>query len=56
MGCILIMAFGDWLIPFAYTQSIAGFSYEVYSWIFIGTLPVIDQLARANPIQAPLNV
>ncbi len=32
------MAFGDWLIPFAYTQSIEGFDYAIYSWLFMGSL------------------
>jgi len=44
LGCILMMAFGDWLFPFAYTQSIAGFDYAVYNWIFMGTLLVIGRL------------
>jgi O-antigen ligase len=44
IGCIVIMGFGDWLIPFAYTQTIAGFNYEVYSWLFLGALVVIERL------------
>ena len=44
MGCILMMAFGDWLFPFAYTQSIAGFDHAVYSWLFMGTILTIDRL------------
>jgi O-antigen ligase len=41
-GCIVIMAFGDWLLPFAYTQTIAGFSYSVYNWLFMGTIVSLD--------------
>ena len=41
-ACIVIMGFGDWLLPFAYTQTIAGFSYTVYSWLFMGTIPAMD--------------
>lgn len=54
-GCIVMMGFGDWLIPFAYTQTIAGFSYTVYSWIFIGALMALDQMLREGkipPVQA----
>ncbi len=46
IGCIVIMAFGDWLIPFAYTQTIEGFSYEVYSWLFMGSIIAMDRLAQ----------
>lgn len=46
LGCILMMAFGDWLFPFAYTQSIAGFDYAVYNWLFMGTILVIDRLTQ----------
>lgn len=57
IACIVIMAFGDWLLPFAYTQTIAGYNYTVYSWLFMGTLLAIDQMTRhevaseINPIQ-----
>jgi hypothetical protein len=44
VGCIVIMAFGDWLLPFAYTQTISGFSYTVYSWLFMGTILSLDTL------------
>jgi hypothetical protein len=48
IGCIVIMAFGDWLLPFAYTQTIAGFNYTVYSWLFIGTLLALDHMTRES--------
>lgn len=37
-GVVLAMALGDWLIPFVYTQTIAGFDYAVYSWIWLGVM------------------
>jgi hypothetical protein len=43
-ACIIIMAFGDWLFPFAYTQTIEGFNYAVYNWIFMGVILVLDRL------------
>jgi O-antigen ligase len=46
IGCIVIMAFGDWMLPFAYTQTIAGFNYTIYSWLFIGTLLALDHMTR----------
>jgi O-antigen ligase len=48
VGCIVIGFFGDWLIPFAYTQTIAGFDYAVYSWIFMGAIVAIDNLVPAT--------
>jgi hypothetical protein len=41
-----MMGFGDWLFPFAYTQTIAGFDFIVYSWLFMGTIPVLDYLTQ----------
>lgn len=51
LGCIVINAFGDWLIPFAYTQGIAGFDYAAYNWLLMACIPVLDRLTRpeANP-------
>jgi len=49
VSCLITMAFGDWLFPFAYTQTIAGFDYVVYSWLFMGTILVLDRLTAAEP-------
>jgi O-antigen ligase len=46
VSCIAAMFFGDWLFPFAYTQTIAGFDYAVYSWLFMGTILVLDRLTQ----------
>jgi len=43
-GTIVIMMFGDWLFPFAYTQTIAGFDYIVPTWLFMGVLLALDHL------------
>jgi hypothetical protein len=44
IACIIIMAFGDWMFPFAYTQTIEGFNYAVYNWLFMGAILVLDRL------------
>jgi O-antigen ligase len=36
VGMLPAMWLGDWVIPFAYNQTIAGFSYTAYNWVFIG--------------------
>lgn len=46
LGCVAAMALGDWLIPFAYTNTIAGFDYIVYSWLFLGAIPVLDRMTQ----------
>lgn len=35
-GTILAMGLGDWIIPFVYTQTIAGFDYAAYTWVLLG--------------------
>ena len=30
------MMLGDWLLPFVYNQTIAGFDHSVYSWLMFG--------------------
>ena len=46
VGCLIMMVFGDWLSPFVYTQTIAGFDYIVYSWLFIGSIVALDHITR----------
>ena len=48
LGCLLMMAFGDWMFPFAYTQSIEGFDYIVVNWLMLGVILV---LYRAFPVK-----
>jgi hypothetical protein len=38
VGMVVAMAFGDWVIPFVYNQTISGFRYTVHSWLFLGAL------------------
>lgn len=46
LGCIVINAFGDWVIPFAYTQGVSGYDYAAYNWLFIGAIFALDRLTR----------
>lgn len=40
---------GDWLIPFVYNQTIAGFDHAVYSWLMLAMLcGLIAQYRRAS--------
>jgi O-antigen ligase len=47
IGVLVIMGFGDWLFPFAYTQTIAGFDHAVYSWLFLGALLALDSITAS---------
>ncbi len=49
VACLVMMMFGDWLFPFTYTQTIAGFDYVVYSWLFMAVIPVLDLMFPAEP-------
>ncbi len=53
-GVILAMALGDWLIPFVYTQTIAGFDYAVYSWVWMGVMVrLAEQVKEREPWTSP---
>lgn len=38
VGVIIAMGLGDWLVPFVYTQTIAGFDHALYSWLWLGLM------------------
>ncbi|HHX42550.1 MAG TPA: hypothetical protein GX714_00985 [Chloroflexi bacterium] len=35
-GTVVAAALGDWVLPFVYTQTIAGFDYALYTWVMLG--------------------
>jgi hypothetical protein len=48
LGVIVATGLGDWLIPFVYTQTIAGFDYAVYSWVLLGALVSLHWLVASK--------
>lgn len=48
VGTILAMALGDWIVPFVYTQTIAGFDYAIYTWILLGAAMALYHIV-SNP-------
>jgi O-antigen ligase len=48
------MMLGDWLLPFAYNQTITGYKWTVFSWIFLGMLismrRILDRPAHPGPV------
>jgi O-antigen ligase len=57
-GLAVAMMQGDWLIPFVYNQTIGGFSYAVYSWLFFGAALALclKALPRESASEAPASV
>jgi len=45
------MMLGDWLLPFAYNQTITGYKWTVFSWIFLGMLISIRQILDRTPVE-----
>jgi O-antigen ligase len=54
ISCIIAMGFGDWLFPFAYTQTIAGFDHAVYSWLFMGTILALKHIVDKESTESGL--
>jgi O-antigen ligase len=38
IAAMVAMMLGDWILPFAYNQTITGFDNAVFSWIFLGSM------------------
>lgn len=53
IACLVVMGFGDWLLPFAYTQTIMGYGYVAYSWLFMGMTLLINRLVPPEAGAAP---
>ena len=54
IGGIVMMGFGDWMVPFAYTQSIEGFDFIVHNWMFMGAIVVIEQIVNKRDAELQL--
>jgi O-antigen ligase len=48
LGVVVATGLGDWLLPFVYTQTIAGFDYAVYSWVLLGAMVSLHWLVAAE--------
>jgi hypothetical protein len=46
LGALIMMGFGDWVIPFAYTQTIAGFAHAAYTWLFMGAMVALSRVVQ----------
>lgn len=45
-GLLVAMGLGDWFLPFPYTQTIAGYRYTVWGWLFAGAAVAMGRYYR----------
>jgi O-antigen ligase len=48
LAALLSMMLGDWVLPFAYNQTITGFDNALFTWIFIGGMAAMYQLNKSK--------
>lgn len=48
VGVIVACGLGDWVLPFVYTQTIAGFDNAVYTWVLMGTAVALHRILTAE--------
>lgn len=48
IGAFGSMMLGDWVIPFAYNQTITGFDHSVYTWLLLGGMVSLYHIVRAR--------
>lgn len=44
VGALVGMMLGDWVLPFAYNETIAGFDNAVLTWVMLGGMVALDGL------------
>lgn len=52
-GALAGMMLGDWVLPFAYNQTITGFDNSLFTWIFLGGMVSLSVLTAAVPSAGP---
>ena len=50
-AAIVAMMLGDWVIPFAYNSTIAGFDHAAFTWLFAGSMVSLHHIIRARAQQ-----
>lgn len=48
IGVVVAMMLGDWVLPFAYNQGIAGFDNASYTWVFLGGMVSLYHIVKAR--------
>jgi O-antigen ligase len=51
LAALVAMALGDWVLPFAYNQTITGFDNASYTWMMLGGAAALEIIRRARGAQ-----
>jgi O-antigen ligase len=51
LAALLSMMLGDWVLPFAYNQTITGFDNAAFTWIFLGGLAALYYLKKSEGLE-----
>ena len=43
------MMLGDWVLPFAYNQTITGFDNAAFTWVLLGGMVSLHHIQNARP-------
>ncbi len=49
-GSLTLMLFADWMLPFVYNISFAGFQASVLVWLFLGGLVTLEQIVPQQTV------
>ncbi|MEZ4836801.1 MAG: O-antigen ligase family protein [Caldilineaceae bacterium] len=53
VAAMVAMMLGDWVLPFAYNQTISGFDNAAYTWIFLGGIAALAHMLDGEGIGEP---
>ena len=48
VAAMVAMMLGDWVLPFAYNQTITGFDNSSFTWLFLGCGVALYHILRAK--------
>jgi O-antigen ligase len=52
---LVSMMLGDWVLPFAYTQTIAGIDYTIWHWMMAGMSVALYYVSDRAPVEAEVS-
>lgn len=52
IAALVAMTLGDWVLPFAYNQTISGFDNAIFTWVFIGGMVVLYHLTETRKVSS----
>lgn len=48
-SALVAMALGDWMLPFAYNQTITGFDSAIFAWLMMGGMVALHRMVFQHP-------